>query len=44
MEKKVLSEISLYYGDVAMPKYWEIDRNHLAHHILHSSLTNEEFP
>ena len=44
MEKKVLSEISLYYGDVAMPKYWEIDQNDLAHHILHSSLTNEEFP
>ena len=25
MEKKVLSEIALYYGDVAMPKDWEID-------------------
>jgi hypothetical protein len=43
MQKKVLSEIGLYYGDVAMPKYWEIDRNELAHHILHSNLTNEEF-
>ena len=27
MQKKVLSEIALYYGDVAMPKDWEIDRD-----------------
>ena len=26
MEKKVLSEIALYYGDVSMPKGFEIDR------------------
>jgi hypothetical protein len=26
MQKKVLSEIDLYYGDVAMPKGFEIDR------------------
>ena len=25
MHKKVLSEIGLYYGDVAMPKGFEID-------------------
>ena len=43
MQKKVLSEIALYYGDVAMPKHWEIDRNDLSHHILHSNLTNEKF-
>ena len=43
MQKKVLSEQALYYGDVAMPKYWEVDQNELAHHILHSNLTNEEF-
>ena len=43
MQKKVLSEIGLYYGDVTMPKYWEIDQNELAHHILHSILTNEEY-
>ena len=42
MQKKVLSEIGLYYGDVAMPKHWEIDRTELSHHILHSSLTNEK--
>jgi len=43
MQKKVLSEIGLYYGDVAMPKYWEIDPIDLSHHILHSNLTNEKF-
>ena len=43
MQKKVLSEIALYYGDVAMPKHWEIDGIDLAHHILHSNLTNEKF-
>jgi|TARA_R110000782_G_scaffold10585_1_gene33016 hypothetical protein len=43
MKKKVLSEQALYYGNVNMPKNWEIDSNDLAHHILHSSLTNNEF-
>ena len=43
MQKKVLSEIGLYYGDVAMPKHWEIDPIELSHHILHSNLTNEKF-
>jgi len=43
MQKKVLSEIGLYYGDVAMPKHWEIDGIDLSHHILHSNLTNEKF-
>ena len=42
MQKKVLTEQALYYGDVAMPKDWEIDQNDLAHHILHSSLTNKK--
>ena len=41
MQKKVLTEQALYFGDVSMPKYWEIDRNELAHHVLHSNLTNE---
>ena len=40
MHKKVLSEQSIYYDDVSMPKHWEIDQNDLAHHILHSNLTN----
>jgi len=42
MQKKVLTEQSIYFGDVSMPKHWEIDRTELAHHILHSSLTNQE--
>ena len=29
MQKKVLSEIALYYGDVDMPKGWDIDRDKL---------------
>ena len=43
MQKKVLSEIALYYGDVAMPKHWEIDPIERSHHILNFNLTNEKF-
>ena len=43
MQKKVLTEQSIYYGDVSMPKHWEIDQNDLAHYILQSKLTNKEF-
>ena len=42
MNKNILTEQSLFYGDIDMPKNWEIDRTELAHHILHSSLTNEK--
>jgi hypothetical protein len=42
MQKKVLTEQSLFYGDVSMPKDWEIDRIELSHHILHSSLNDQE--
>jgi len=44
MQKKVLSEIALYYGDVAMPKDWDIDRNKLQQDILKSQITNSPFP
>ena len=44
MQKKVLSEISLYYGDVAMPKDWDIDRDKLQQDILKSQVTNSPFP
>ena len=44
MQKKVLSEIGLYYGDVAMPKGFEIDCNKLQSDILKSQLNNKEFP
>jgi len=43
MQKKVLSEISLYYGDVDMPKGFEIDRDKLQSDILKSQITNKEF-
>jgi hypothetical protein len=44
MDKKVLSEIDLYYGDVAMPKDWEIDPIELAHQILQYQIHNKKFP
>ena len=44
MKKKVLSEIGLYYGDVAMPKGFEIDRNKLQSDTLESQNNNKEFP
>jgi hypothetical protein len=42
MQKKVLTEQALYFGDVSMPEHWEIDKIELSHHILHSSLTNKK--
>jgi len=44
MQKKVLSEIALYYGDVDMPKDWDIDRNKLQEDILKSQINNKKFP
>jgi len=44
MQKKVLSEIALYYGDVAMPKGFEIDRDKLQSDILKSQINNKDFP
>ena len=44
MQKKVLSAINLYYGDVAMPKGFEIDRDKLQSDILSSRINNKEFP
>ena len=43
MEKKVLSEIALYYGDVSMPKDWEIDPIELAHQILQYQIHNKKY-
>ena len=37
--KEVLSEQALYYGDVAMPKDWDIDRDKLSGDILQSQIT-----
>ena len=44
MQKQVLSEQSLYYGDVAMPKNWDIDRDKLSGDILQSIIQNKGFP
>ena len=44
MDKKVLAEIDLYYGDVAMPKDWQIDPIELALQILQYQIHNQKFP
>ena len=44
MQKKVLTEQALYYGDVEMPEDWDIDRDKLAEDTLKSQLNNKEFP
>ena len=44
MQKKVLTEQALYYGDVAMPKDWDIDRDKLQNDILKSNVTDSPFP
>ena len=44
MQKKVLTEQALYFGDVAMPKNWDIDRDKLSGDILQSQIQNKEFP
>ena len=43
MQKKVLTEQSIYFGDVSMPKHWEIDQNELAHYILQSTFNSKDF-
>jgi len=40
MQKKVLTDQSIYYGNVSMPKHWEIDQIELSHYILQSNLTD----
>ena len=36
MQKKVLSEIDLYYGEITMPKGFEINRNQIKNDIIES--------
>ena len=47
MKKKVvkiiLSEKALYYGNINMPKHWEMDRNYLSHEIFIADLHNDEY-
>jgi len=44
MQKKVLAEIGLYYGDMAMPKGFEIDPKQLTGDIFYHRIYNTEFP
>ena len=44
MRKKVLTEQALYYGDVAMPKNWDIDRDKLSNDIVQSIIQKKDFP
>jgi len=44
MHKKVLSQIDLHFGQVEMPKGFEINRESLGSDILSSTIYNREFP
>ena len=44
MNKKVLSQIDLHFGQVEMPKGFEINRESLGSDILSSTIYNREFP
>ena len=45
IQKNKLSEIAIYYGDVSMPKGFEIDRNKLQEDILKDNIyTSQNFP
>ena len=44
MNKKILSEIDLHYGQIDMPKGFEIDRDKLQKDILSSNINNKDFP
>jgi hypothetical protein len=44
MEKKVLSEIDIYFGQIKMPENFEIDREKLCVDILLYTNYNDKFP
>jgi hypothetical protein len=44
MQKNVLSEQALYWGEIEMPKGWDIDRDKLQNDILKSQVTDSPFP
>ena len=44
INKKILSEIALIYGDVSMPKGFEIDRENLSKQILEANIKDHTFP
>ena len=39
MQKKVLTEVDLYTGEISMPKGFEIDRNKIKNDIIKSFFT-----
>jgi len=43
IQKNILSEISIFYGDIKMPKGFEINKNVLKLDNFISKLTNKEF-
>tara|TARA_R100000655_G_scaffold52575_2_gene90417 strand:- start:113 stop:664 length:552 start_codon:yes stop_codon:yes gene_type:complete len=43
MHKKVLTEVDLYYGEIKMPKGFEIDRNTIKNDILKSYVNENRF-
>jgi len=43
IQKKVLTDQTLYYGNILMPKGFEIDQNKLVKDNLQSILTNSKF-
>ena len=44
MRKILLTEQSIYYGKVDMPKGWDIDRDQLSQDILKTNINKTEFP
>ena len=44
MQKILLTEQSIFYGDVDMPKDWDIDREQLSQDILRTNINETQFP
>ena len=44
MQRQVLTEQSLFYGDIDMPKGFEIDQEKFTNDILQSTFNSKEFP
>ena len=44
LNKKILSEIPLFYGDIKMPNGFEINRNKLLSDIILHEINNSTFP
>jgi len=44
IKKKVLTEQSLFYGNINMPKGFEIDQEKLTNDILQSTFNSKKFP